>query len=81
MHDTIREIFTQKLGVAVPSLETDLLESGSIDSLKFVDLIYNLEQTFEIVVPIESLEVNQFRTIAEIARLVEQCKQSQPRLS
>jgi D-alanine--poly(phosphoribitol) ligase subunit 2 len=81
MHDSIHEIFKQKLGVVVPSLETDLFESGTMDSLKFVDLVYNLEQTFDIVVPIESLEVDQFRTIAEIVRLVEQCKQTQPQSS
>jgi len=74
--DTVVRIFRDKLDVEVSSSETDLLETGIIDSLKFVDLVYNLEQEFGITMPIESLEVDQFRTIADIVRLVAQCKKA-----
>jgi acyl carrier protein len=70
IQDTVVRIFRDKLDVEVSSSETDLLETGIIDSLKFVDLVYNLEQEFEITMPMESLEVDQFRTIAEIVLLV-----------
>lgn len=70
IQDTVVRIFRDKLDVEVSGSETDLLETGMIDSLKFVDLVYNLEQEFGITMPMESLEVDQFRTIAEIVLLV-----------
>jgi len=75
--DMVVRIFRDKLAVDVPSMEINLLENEMIDSLKFVDLVFNLEQEFGIVMPMESLEVDQFRTIVDIVRLVEQCKKSQ----
>lgn len=74
IQDAVVRIFRDKLDVEVSSLETNLLETGIIDSLKFVDLVYNLEQEFGITMPIDLLEIDQFRTIADIARLVEQSK-------
>ncbi len=76
IQDTVVRIFRNKLDVEVSSSETDLLETGMIDSLKFIDLVYNLEQEFGITMPMESLEVDQFRTILDIVRLVEQCKKA-----
>jgi len=70
IQDTVVRILRDKLEVEVSSSETDLLETGMIDSLKFVDLIFNLEQEFGITMPMESLEVEQFRTIADIVLLV-----------
>jgi acyl carrier protein len=52
-------------------MQINLLETGMIDSLNFVDLIFNLDQEFQITMPMESLEVDQFRTIFDIVRLVE----------
>jgi acyl carrier protein len=67
---TVVRIFRDKLDIEVSSSATDLLETGMIDSLKFVDLVYNLEQEFGITMSMESLEVDQFRTIADIVLLV-----------
>ena len=76
IQDTVVRIFRDKLDVDVTSMEINLLETGLIDSLKFVDLVFNLEQEFGITMPMESLEVDQFRTIVDIVRLVEQCKKT-----
>jgi acyl carrier protein len=70
IQDAVVRIFRDKLDVEISSSETNLLETGIIDSLKFIDLVYNLEQEFGITMPIESLEVDQFRTIADIVLLV-----------
>lgn len=73
-HDTVVRLLREKLDIEVPNSETNLLEYGMIDSLKFVDLIYGLEQEFGIAVPIEALEIEQFRTVVDIVRLVAQLK-------
>lgn len=73
-HDTVVRLLREKLDIEVPNSETNLLEHGMIDSLKFVDLIYGLEQEFGIAVPIETLEIEQFRTVVDIVRLVAQLK-------
>lgn len=70
IQDVVVQIFRDKLEVEVPSSATDLLETGILDSLKFVDLLYSLEQEFGVIISMELLEVEQFRTIAEIALLV-----------
>ena len=42
----IAQLFTEQLSVEVPTYDTDLLDSGVLDSLKFVELLVHLEQEF-----------------------------------
>ncbi len=56
--------------VSVPSSETDLFESGVLDSLAFVDLLLGLEQEFGIKTAIDELDIDTFRSIARIAEFV-----------
>lgn len=72
--ETVVWLLRDKLGIEIASNETNLLEYGMIDSVKFVDLVYGLEQEFGIAVPIEALEIEQFRTVMDIVRLVAQLK-------
>lgn len=66
----ISALFAEKFHLQVPSVETDLLDTGFVDSLMFVEFLAQLEQEFGIRVSHDDLELDRFRTIALIARFV-----------
>lgn len=63
-------IFEQQMNLAVPSVDTDLFETGGMDSLSFVELLLHLERDFGIHVSLDVLELDHFRSIASIARFI-----------
>ena len=63
-------LLEKHLKVSVLSTETDLFESGVLDSLAFVDLLLRLEQEFGIKTTVDDLEIDAFRSIARIAEFV-----------
>jgi acyl carrier protein len=67
----LKNIFAEKLLVEVDSPETDLLDSGILDSMAFVELLLNLESEFGFQVDMENLDMESFRSISSIAELVE----------
>jgi len=66
----ITALFSEKLNVQVPSVETDLIDTGLVDSLTFVEFLAHLEKEFGIQVSLEDLEIEHFRTIARIATFI-----------
>jgi acyl carrier protein len=46
------------------------VEEGILDSLAFVELLVCLEQEFAVQVPMDSVEIDNFRSIAKIAEFV-----------
>jgi methoxymalonate biosynthesis acyl carrier protein len=60
----------QEFSVEIPSAETNLIESGILDSLMLVDLLHYAEQKFGIVVSVEDLEIENFITVSSMARFV-----------
>jgi D-alanine--poly(phosphoribitol) ligase subunit 2 len=65
------ELFVESLHVEAPSPDTDLFESGTLDSLQLVELLLQLERRFGVRVAIESIDLDQLRTLERIAKLVE----------
>ena len=47
------------------------MDSGLLDSLALVTLLFEVEQEFQVEIPLDSLDVENFRTIERIARLVD----------
>lgn len=72
MCDQIAALFSDKLNLDVPSVETDLIETGVLDSLKFVELLVALEQEFGTHISLEEFEIDNFRSIAKITQYVAQ---------
>lgn len=66
----ISALFAEKLHLQVPSLDTDLIETGLVDSLTFVEFLAQLEQEFDVHVSLEDLELDHFRTVTRIAAFV-----------
>ena len=63
-------LFVEKFHVEVPSSDTDLLETGILDSFQFVELLVQLEQRFGFRIKIEDIDLDDLRTLSRIARLV-----------
>lgn len=63
-------LFVESFHVEVPSSDTDLLETGILDSFQFVELLLGLEQRFGFRIKIENIDLDDLRTLARIARLV-----------
>ena len=63
-------LFARDLSVEVPSPDTDLLQSGRLDSVGMVELLARLEQQFGVQVEIENLEIDHFRSLATIAAFI-----------
>jgi acyl carrier protein len=71
LHDRITRIFSESLNLDIPAIDTDLFESGVLDSLAFVELLVHLEREFGVTTSVDDLEVDNFRTIARIAGFVQ----------
>ena len=70
LREQITTLFSGTLNLDVPSIDTDLFETGILDSLAFVDLLLALERRFGVTTSLEDLEVDNFRSIARIADFV-----------
>jgi D-alanine--poly(phosphoribitol) ligase subunit 2 len=70
LHEQISEIFLRSLNVEVPSPDTELFESGLLDSLAFVELLLAIERDFGVTTAVDDLEVDNFRSVARIAEFV-----------
>ena len=66
----VREIFADTLNIDVPSDETDLIEAGYIDSLALVELLFAIEREFSVSVPLDELEIDDFRNVRSISELI-----------
>ena len=75
--EVVMEIF-HELTIEVPGPDVDMIETGLLDSLALVTLVYELEQRCGISIPFESLEVDDFRTVRSIARLARALQREAP---
>lgn len=70
IHRELTELFAKKLSLDVSSVDTDLVETGLLDSLALIELLAQLEERFGVSVSTDDLELENFRSIANIARFV-----------
>ena len=63
-------VFLETLNVQVPSPEADLIESGLIDSLALVELLFAIEREFAVSLPLEDLEIENFRSVNRISEVI-----------
>lgn len=66
----VAALFRERLRVDVPSPDMDLFGTGVLDSLQLVELLAALEQTFELQIAVEDLELDDFRTLSGIVQFV-----------
>ncbi len=68
--DRITAIFEGRLGILVPAADADLFSTGSLDSLSFINLLLHLESEFNVSIPLEKLDLEQFSTVNRIAAFI-----------
>jgi acyl carrier protein len=64
----------EAMHVEVPSVETDLFDSGILDSQRLVELLFQIEQSFDTQIDVQDFEIENFRCIETIAKLIVQRK-------
>ena len=69
--DSIRQLFHGELNVEIPSADIDIIDTGLLDSLMLVDLLMQLERHFQIQMPVDEIDVEEFRTLQLIAGVVQ----------
>jgi acyl carrier protein len=70
LEQDILAILRERMALDVPSTETDLLATGYIDSLLLAELLAHLEEELGIRVHLDDLDLDQLRTVADMARFV-----------
>lgn len=68
--ERVRLLIADALSVDVPDGDTDLIEAGLIDSLGLVTMIAEIEDEFRIELPLDDLEIDRFRSVNRIAKLL-----------
>jgi acyl carrier protein len=58
------------LSVDVPDGDTDLVNSGLLDSLGLVMMIVEIEHEFQLELPLDDLDVDRFRSVNRIAEFL-----------
>ncbi len=66
----IQGLFERALSVPAPASAVDIIDGGLLDSLALVTLLFEMEVEFGVQFPLDSLEIEDFRTIERIAALV-----------
>jgi methoxymalonate biosynthesis acyl carrier protein len=70
VNERVKQIFVDALNIQVPSEDTDLIEGGYIDSLALVELLFAIEREFSVTVPLDELDIDNFRNVRRISELV-----------
>ncbi len=63
-------VFEEALQMTAPAPDLDIVDAGLIDSLGLVTLLFELEREFGVAIPLESLNVEDFRTLAKLTQMV-----------
>lgn len=66
----VSAIIREALSIEVPSHDTDLIQTGLLDSLALVSLIAEVERELGLELPLDDLDVEQFRSVERIAAFI-----------
>jgi len=69
-NDQIIHLLSERVHVEAPSADTDLMETGLLDSLTLVELMSSLEEEFGIHISFDEVEIDNFRSARRIAEFV-----------
>jgi acyl carrier protein len=66
----VQGLFEEALSIPAPGPDADIIDGGLLDSLALVTLLFEIEVEFGVTIPLDSLEIDDFRTIERIAHFV-----------
>jgi acyl carrier protein len=69
--ERVQRLFVEALSTQPQSIDADLIETGLLDSLALVELLFALEREFGLTIPLEELDIDTFRSVRSIAGYVE----------
>jgi acyl carrier protein len=72
LEQRIRTVINEQLQTEVPAADQDLFDNGVLDSLSFVDLLVALEEEFSLQIPLDRINLDDFRSIARMACYISQ---------
>jgi acyl carrier protein len=67
---TILKIFRERLLLEVDSPDQDLLSSGNLDSLRLVELLFQIEQECAVRIELDELDIEDLRSARTIAQVI-----------
>jgi len=69
--ERIAGLLRDSLGVEVPGWDTDLFETGVLDSLMLISLLTEIETAFSFELPLDDLDLEHFASIDRMASYVD----------
>ena len=63
----VRQVFLEALNIQVPAVDTDLVDTGLLDSLALVELLFAIEQRFGVDLSLGELDIANFRSVERLA--------------
>ena len=66
----VADLFSERLGLSIPSDDADLFETGILDSMSFVELLLQIETVFGLALNLRDVEFENFRSIDRIADFI-----------
>ncbi|MEX0593683.1 MAG: phosphopantetheine-binding protein [Balneolaceae bacterium] len=72
-YNKLSEIVYRVLKVTIEDPDLDLMDSGILDSLTLVQLMMEIESAFEITIPPELVDIDDYRTLRSMNRMVFRC--------
>lgn len=63
-------LFERSVGSPIPAPDTDLFDSGALDSLGFAELLLQVEGEFGVRFRFEDMDMDRFRSVSGIARSI-----------
>jgi acyl carrier protein len=66
----IGRVFEDTLTISAPAPDLDIIDAELLDSLTLVSLLFAIEQEFAMEIPLDSLAIDDIRTLSSIARMI-----------
>ena len=71
LYAQLRAFFSERLSVEVSSVDTDLVQTGILDSLALVELLSYIEKEFKTEISLDDVGIEDFHSIVKIAEYVD----------
>ena len=68
--DELNALFAEALHIEVPGPDTDLIDSGVLDSLQLVQLLLQIEERMGTRIPLEDVDLDDLRTVERLSRVI-----------
>ena len=68
--ERLRRLLHDVADVEIPVGDADLIDSGVLDSLALMTLIAEIEHEFAVELPLDSLDLDHFRSLGSMAEFV-----------